>query len=158
DGRTRVGRVPGSRFQYSGGGFALLQLIVEEVTHDQFAHFMQQTVLKPLGMLRATFDENLAVARGIALSYAGLAPAIHYHFSVPAAASLYSDLTDLTRFAMAHLPGKDGEHPGRGVLPPEVLVEMRAPAAQVWGVDVWGLGTELYAKSGTSDHVFGHDG
>src|SRR5215471_996031 len=43
DGHVRVGRAPGSRFEYSGGGFALLQLIVEEVTHDRFAHFMQQT-------------------------------------------------------------------------------------------------------------------
>jgi CubicO group peptidase (beta-lactamase class C family) len=159
DGRTRVGHAPGSRWQYSGGGFALLQLLIEEVTHDRFAHFMQQTVLDPLGMTRSTFDEDAAMARGVATSYGErLAPATHYHFSSPAAASLYSDLMDLTRFAMAHLPGEDGAPPGRGVLPPETLVEMRAPAARVLGVDIWGLGTMLVVKSGASDHVFGHDG
>jgi CubicO group peptidase (beta-lactamase class C family) len=158
DGHARVGRAPGSHFQYSGGGFALLQLIIEEVTHDQFAHFMQQTVLEPLGMVRSTFDEDLAMARGIARSYAGSAPAMHYHFSAPGAASLYSDLADLTRFVMAHLPGEDGVPPGRGELPPETLVEMRAPTAWLLGADFWGLGAQLYVESGASDHVFGHDG
>lgn len=158
DGHVHLGRAPGSRFQYSGGGFALLQLIIEEVTHDQFAQFMQQTVFEPLGMVRSTFDEDLAMARGIARSYAGSAPAMHYHFSAPGAASLYSDLADLTRFVMAHLPGEDGAPPGRGVLPPETLVEMLAPPARMLGADIWGLGAQLYVRSGASDHVFGHDG
>jgi CubicO group peptidase (beta-lactamase class C family) len=158
DGHVRVGRAPGSRFSYSGGGFALLQLIVEEVTQDRFAHFMQQTVFEPLGMERSTFDEDLAMARGIAMSYAGAAPALHYHFSAPGAASLYSNVTDLARFVMAHLPGEDGGPPGRGVLPPGTLVEMRAPMARMLGADIWGLGTMLFVESGVSDHVFGHDG
>jgi CubicO group peptidase (beta-lactamase class C family) len=159
DGHVRVGSAPGSRWQYSGGGFALLQLIVEEVTHDRFEHFMQQTVFEPLGMTRTTFDEDAAMTRGVATSYTeSLAPAAHYHFSAPAAASLYSDLTDLTRFVMAHMRGDDGSPPGRGVLPPETLVEMRVPTARLYGVDVWGLGTQLFAKRETSDYLFGPDG
>jgi CubicO group peptidase (beta-lactamase class C family) len=154
DGHARVGYAPGSRFLYSGAGFTLLQLLIEEVTHDRFAHFMQQTVLDPLGMTRSTFDEDTAMARGVATSYeAALVPATHYHFSSPAAASLYSNLTDLARFALAHLPGEDGAPPGRGVLPPQTVAGMRAPAAS----DIWGLGTALFARSG-ADHVFGHDG
>ena len=35
---------------------------------------------------------------------------------------------------------------------------MRAPAAWMVGADIWGLGTQLYGKSGPSDHVFGHSG
>jgi CubicO group peptidase (beta-lactamase class C family) len=142
-----------------GGGFALLQLLIEEVTHDRFAHFMQQTVLDPLGMAHSTFDEDVAKARGVATSYTTLlAPATQYHFGAPAAASLYSGLADLTRFAIAHLPGEDGAPPGRGVLSPETVAAMRAPTAQLGRRDIWGLGTILYAKSGASDYVFGHDG
>ena len=158
DGHTRVGYAPGSRWLYSGGGFTLLQLLIEEVTHDRFAHFMQQTVLDPLGMTRSTFDEDAAMARGVATSYGeALVPATHYHFSSPAAAALYSDLTDLARFALAHLPGEDGAAPGRRVLSPQTVAAMRAPAARLFGRDIWGLGTTLFAKSG-ADHVFGHDG
>ena len=47
---------------------------------------------------------------------------------------------------------------GARCLAAKTLVEMRAPAARVLGVDIWGLGTMLIAKSRTSDHVFGHDG
>jgi CubicO group peptidase (beta-lactamase class C family) len=83
DGHVRVGLVPGSHFQYSGGGYALLQLVIEEVTHDRFAHFMEQTVLEPLGMARSTFDEDVAMARGVATSYAGSSPTGHYRFSAP---------------------------------------------------------------------------
>jgi len=158
DGHARVGYAPGSRWLYSGGGFTLLQLLIEEVTHDRFAHFMQQTVLDPLGMTRSTFDEDAAMARGAATSYRdALVPATHYHFSSPAAAALYSDLTGLARFALAHLPGEDGAAPGRSVLSPQTVAAMRAPAAQLFGRDIWGLGTMLFAKSGP-DHVFGHDG
>jgi hypothetical protein len=35
---------------------------------------------------------------------------------------------------------------------------MRAPAATKLGVALWGLGAELYGRSGPSDHVFGHIG
>jgi CubicO group peptidase (beta-lactamase class C family) len=164
DGHVRVGYAPGSRWKYSGGGFTLLQLLIEEVTHDRFAHFMQQTVFEPLGMTRTTFDETSAVERGIATSYGpGREPetivrAMHYRFAASAAASLYSDLIDISRFALAHFPGEDGTLPGRGVLPPQMLVDMRAPVVRVFGGGVWGLGTRLYARSGTSDYVFGHDG
>jgi CubicO group peptidase (beta-lactamase class C family) len=70
---------------------------------------------------------------------------------------LYSDLSDGARVALAQLPDKDGAAPGRSVVSPQTVAAMRAPAAQIFGRDIFGLGTMLFAKSGT-DHVFGHDG
>jgi len=158
EGHVRVGRAPGSRWQYSGGGFTLLQTMIEDVTQQTFADYMAQTVFEPLGMARTTFDEDVATVRGIATSYGfDLKPATHYRFTALAAASLYSDIDDLTRFVLAHLPGDDGAPPGRGVLHPETLVTMRTPQAHVYGRDLWGLGTMLLTARG-ADHVFGHDG
>jgi CubicO group peptidase (beta-lactamase class C family) len=158
DGHVHVGRAPGSRWEYSGGGFTLLQLMIEEVTQQSFADYMAQTVLTPLGMERSTFDEDVAESRGIATSYSfDLQPSAHYRFTARAAAALYSDLDDLSRFALAHLAGDDGAPPGRGVLKPATLIEMRTPQARLFGRDLWGLGTMLYTASG-GDHVFGHDG
>ncbi len=37
DGPVRVGEAPGSGWRYSGGGYTLLQLVVEEVTGESFA-------------------------------------------------------------------------------------------------------------------------
>jgi CubicO group peptidase (beta-lactamase class C family) len=41
---------PGSRNQYSGEGFSYLQAVVEEITGKSFVDFMNNDVLKPLGM------------------------------------------------------------------------------------------------------------
>jgi hypothetical protein len=85
-------------------------------------------------------------------------PATHYHFSALAAASLYTSVSDLTRFIQAHLPGPEGERAGRGVLEPLTLQEMRRPHASKFGADIWGLGIILYAGNNTGGFVVGHDG
>ncbi|MBK6705908.1 MAG: serine hydrolase [Caulobacteraceae bacterium] len=45
DGRLRVGAEPGENFLYSGGGYALLQLVIEEVSGEPFNDYMQRAVL-----------------------------------------------------------------------------------------------------------------
>ncbi len=44
DGAVRVGIEPGSAFEYSGGGYTLLQLIVEEVSGQSFNDYMRSAV------------------------------------------------------------------------------------------------------------------
>jgi CubicO group peptidase (beta-lactamase class C family) len=159
EGAVRVGKAPGSGWAYSGGGYTLLQLLIEDVTGESFEDYMQRAVLAPLGMQRSTFllpetgGENLA---GFYDADGG--PATHYRFTATAAASLYTSTADLTGFIQAHLTGSDGERPGRGVLKPETLREMRRPHASQWGQDIWGLGVILYAPNGAGDFIIGHDG
>jgi CubicO group peptidase (beta-lactamase class C family) len=54
-----VGTTPGSFFQYSGGGYEILQLLIEDVTQQPFEKFMTQTILAPLEMTHSTFDYPL---------------------------------------------------------------------------------------------------
>ena len=157
DGRVRVGIEPGTEFHYSGGGYTLLQLLVEEVSGQSFNNYMKATVFDPIGMTRSTFvldDETDAAEffdeRG--------RPTTHYRFTALAAASLYTTTTDMTHFLQAHLKGATGEPPGRGVLRPQTLIEMRRPHASQYGADIWGLGTILFAPNKTGGFVIGHDG
>ena len=46
DGRVRAGAEPGENFLYSGGGYALLQLVIEEVSGEPFNDYMQRAVLR----------------------------------------------------------------------------------------------------------------
>lgn len=85
-------------------------------------------------------------------------PSTHYRFSAVAATSLYTSASDLTRFIQAHLPGKNGEPVGRGVLDPALINEMCRPHASKFGADIRGLGTFLYAKNHKGGFVVGHDG
>lgn len=158
DGRVRVGAEPGSEWRYSGGGYALLQLVIEEVSGQPFEAYMRQAVLDPLELRASTFvlDHD---APDLATFYdVDGTPADHYRFSAPSAAGLYTTAADMTRFLQAQLPGPGGEPPGRGVLQPDTLALMRQPHAFAFGTDIWGLGTMLYAENGSGGHIIGHDG
>ncbi len=51
---------PGERFQYSGEGFYYLQRVLESIADRGFEEYMQEKVLKPLGMVNSTFGWTAA--------------------------------------------------------------------------------------------------
>ncbi len=59
----RVDTLPGSIWRYSGGGYVVAQLVLEDVTGQPFAKLMQDTVLGPIGMTRSTYEQPLPAAR-----------------------------------------------------------------------------------------------
>lgn len=158
DGRTRVGIEPGSEWRYSGGGYTLLQLLIEEVSGQPFNAFMTDRVFNPLGMHRSTFIIEPETDKVAAFYDTDGTEAVHYTFTGLAAASLYTSAADLTRFLAAHVRGPNGEQPGRGVLSIESLRTMREPHGYQMGFEIWGLGTMLLAPNGKGDYVIGHDG
>jgi CubicO group peptidase (beta-lactamase class C family) len=159
DGVVRVGASPGEGWDYSGGGYTMLQLLIEDVTGETFDAYMRRAVMSPLGMSRSTFALPEGGVNNLAPFYdVGGKPAIHYRFAATAAASLYTSVADLTRLIQAHLPGPSGAAPGRGVLRPQTREEMRRPHARELGADIWGLGVILYAPTKAGGHIIGHDG
>lgn len=157
NGIVQVGAQPGSAWRYSGGGYLILQLLIEDVTQEPFNAYMQRAVLQPLGMTGSTFLDP-DVSRLVDFYSAGGSPATHYRFTATGAASLYTSATDLTRFLQAHLDSPEGAPPGQGVLSPAMLEEMQTPEAFLYGLPVWGLGPTLYAPNGAEGYVIGHDG
>jgi CubicO group peptidase (beta-lactamase class C family) len=158
-GAVRVGAPPGAGWRYSGGGFTLLQLVVEERSGESFERHMQHAVLQPLGMAHSTYEWTPASGSRLAACFDtdGTA-ASPRRFTALAAASLYTSASDLVRFLQAHLEGDDGEPPGRGVLSPGTLAAMRKPFGFRIGRGIYGLGTMLYAPGRADEPVIGHDG
>jgi CubicO group peptidase (beta-lactamase class C family) len=156
-GITRVGAKPGTTWRYSGGGYLILQLLIEEVTHERFNDFMRRAVLRPLGMTASTFVDP-DPAHLVDFYDADGSKATHAKFTALAAASLYTSIGDMTRFLEAQLPGPGGAPPGRGVLKPATLEAMRMPQAFLFGMPVWGLGETLYVPNRIGSYVIGHDG
>jgi CubicO group peptidase (beta-lactamase class C family) len=101
----RVDAEPGSRWNYSGGGYTVMQQMMLDVTGKTFPEFMRETVLAPLGMLRSTFEQPPAPARA-ALTAAGHYPdgsevKGRWHvYPEMAAAGLWTTPSDLARFAI----------------------------------------------------------
>lgn len=60
---------PGTKWQYSGEGFVLLQRVVEKIAAKPIAEFMRTTVLEPLGMTRSTFAWSPEIQSGAALGH-----------------------------------------------------------------------------------------
>lgn len=156
-GVVRVGVRPGSEFRYSGGGFTLLQLLIEEVSGEGFDDYIRETVLLPLGMTESTFVVPDPAHLAVFYDENGKR-AIHYRFTALAAASLYTSTNDLMRFLDAQLKGPRGEPVGRGVLRSDTVELMRHPQASIFGLPIWGLGTILYAPNNAGGFIVGHDG
>lgn len=67
-GIIRIYFKPGQKYAYSGEGFKLLQLVIEEITHKTIDELAEEKVFKPLGMTRTGYiwhesfgDDNVAV-------------------------------------------------------------------------------------------------
>ncbi len=90
---VRVESPPGSAFAYSGGGYVLVQLLVEDVTGMPFADAAAELVLQPLGMDSSSFVQH----RGA-----------WHRYPEEAAAGLWTTPTDLARFLVAVQRGAEG--------------------------------------------------
>lgn len=155
---VRVGIEPGSQFIYSGGGYTLLQLLVEEVTGESFDAYMKESVFDPLGMNHSSYIWDDHANDTLAEFYnADGTRSPHYRYTALAATSLYTSLSDLELFFQAHFAGRNDQPVGRNIIKPETVKMMREPHAQAMGIDIWGLGTVLYAPT-DNDFIIGHDG
>ena len=158
-GAVSVGIEPGSEFKYSGGGYTLLQLLTEEVSGQSFASYMKESVFEPLGMIHSTYVWDESSTYLLAEFYdSDSTKSKHYRYTSLAATSLYTSLSDLELFFQAHLEGKNGEPIGRNIIKPETVKIMREPHGRTMGIDIWGLGTVLYATTDGNDFIIGHDG
>lgn len=150
-----VGREPGSDWQYSGGGYLVLQAIVEDVTGMGFAEWMQHTVFGPLGMHRSS-HAYIGSLDNASTSYDSTGKqSASYQYAAAAATGLSASTADLITFAQAQLRDLRG---GASVVSSANIDTMRQPHGRKFGAEIWGLGVMLYAPTASGDFVFGHDG
>jgi len=120
-----VAHPPGEAWLYSNPGFAMLEVMIEDVTGDDYAEFVTREILRPLGMARATYAPPSGP--GAAVPHGGTGErCIDYRWPCRAAAGLYADILDLATFAMAGMTGPAGEPPGRGVVTPASIASMHS--------------------------------
>jgi len=150
----RLIHAPGERHEYSGGGYGLLQLLLEQRTGESFEVSMQALVLDPLGMEQSgpcyaperpedfatpyttRFEEGRDASRHARWR--------HRRFPLAAAAGLYTSAAELGRFVAAHCEA--AERPaGRGVLSP-ASVELLASTSEA--SPRYGLGLQVLPAAG----------
>ncbi len=158
---TRV-RPPGRLASYSNYGAALAGLIVEEVSGEPFAEYIERHIYRPLGIHYATFREPIpaALRPSAVVGYRkedGVYVRQPFEIDgglVPAGGTVMATL-EMAKFMIAHL--HDGRYGDRQILEPATAELMHrtafAPDPRLPGV---ALG---FIESSYNGHrVIGHDG
>jgi CubicO group peptidase (beta-lactamase class C family) len=96
---------PSLKYEYSGGGTTITQLIVQDVTGERYDEWMWKNVLKPIGMTGSTYtqpppaDKQAVLATGYYND--GKPVKGNYHiYPEQAAAGLWTNATDLANYVI----------------------------------------------------------
>jgi CubicO group peptidase (beta-lactamase class C family) len=115
---------PGEKFAYDNSGYVLLGYLIEKISGETYAQFVQENIFTPLQMKDSGYDSNSAIIMHRASGYSngkeGIENAGFIHMTIPfAAGSLYSTVEDLARWEQGLFGGK--------VLSPASLQKMITP-------------------------------
>ncbi len=130
-GTAELSEPVGSTYQYSTVNYAVLGLIVQEVSGGTYEEYVQQQIFTPLAMQHSFTSEADAQPQGLATGH-------NYWFGRPAAADvaynrgilpagyLISSAEDMTHYLIAQL--HEGSYDGTAVLSPAGTAEMHRAA------------------------------
>jgi CubicO group peptidase (beta-lactamase class C family) len=149
----RIEAEPGTKWNYSGGGFTIMQQMVVDVTKQPFPEVVHDAVLGPIGMKHSTYEQPLpSTMEPAAVPYNFDGAAVTggaYTCPEMAAAGLWTTPSDLAEYVMEvqrSLAGKSNR-----VLTQAMTEEMLKP-----GMGSWGLGVQIGGAE--SDRYFSHGG
>jgi CubicO group peptidase (beta-lactamase class C family) len=173
---------PGTRWGYSTAGIDVLGRVVEVVSGQPYAEFLQARLFGPLGLKDTTFWPTAAQAKRLAQTYVPNAQtkkieptSIHYMYGGAitdrarpplGGAGLFSTAEDVAKFYQMMLRG--GAVRGRQILKPATVAELtRKQTGELKARPgmAWGLGfcviedpTQMEANRPLSPGTFGHGG
>jgi CubicO group peptidase (beta-lactamase class C family) len=146
---------PGSKWQYSGGGYTIMQLLLEEKTNMDFAIYMKKNVFEPLGMTSTDYRWTEDINKKAAKPYDKNGnPLRNRRFTALAAAGLQTNIEDLAKFAELSI-NKDTENL-KGVLKAETIDLMQKTVLPSSDEGESGLGYYKTMKYGLP--IIGHGG
>jgi CubicO group peptidase (beta-lactamase class C family) len=150
---------PGTTPAYSNYATSMAGYIVQRVSGQPFDDYIDEHILKPLGMTHSTFRQPLPdslqplMSKGYGL---GSQPPKHFEFVEPAPAGSSSvSAIDMTHLMIAHL--QDGQFDGTQILKPETAKLMHARQFEnMPGMNAMALG--FYEETRNGHRIIGHGG
>lgn len=155
----RLQSEPGGKWNYSGGGYAVMQQILVDVAKEPFPTLLHDVVLVPVGMTHSTYQQPLPLTfqSDAATPYRddGTAVAGGAHtYPEMAAAGLWTTPSDLARYEIEVERSLDGK--ANHVLSKELTQQMLTPGKGEWGlgVEIGGSATDPYFTHGGANEGF----
>jgi len=145
---------PGARWSYSNTGYIIMGRVVEKVTGEPFARFLERRILKPLDMAHTHYEPTPdadGLARGhMSFALGGAEPAPPEAPGwLGAAGGIYSTAGDLAKWDLGLMEGK--------VLKPDALKLMTKPRELSSGkMAEYGCGLSVGRRNGET--VWSHSG
>ena len=147
-----IDRVPGTQFQYSNAGYAILQQLAMDVAGESFETLARQRIFQPLGMNHSSFE--LALSGNLSAGHQADGNPVdikRYVYPIQAAGGLWSTTEDYARFLIEIQKSYNGE--SDEIITRELAQEMLSPHA----ARQYGLGVFMREMDGEI-HYFGHLG
>ena len=160
----QLSRPPGSAFEYSNMNYNLLGLIVEAVSGESYAAYIQDHIFGPLDMRHSYTTRTEAQQNGLALGH-------RYWFAYPVAAPdlplprgslpagyLLSSTEDMSHYLIAQL--NEGRYGDAQILSPAGIAEMHCPAAEfsMMGVSLGQYGMGWFINDRDQVRIVSHSG
>lgn len=139
---ARLTREAGVSFSYSNTAYNLLELLVEEVSDQEFSDYMEQEVLKPLGMKHSDFTWDRTWNPQVPVGYdLHNNPIPVYVYPEKGSGGLFSTAEDIAVFTIAGMAGRGKND--QEVLDPETVWTLYEPVSKEIGI--YGLVYDAYA-------------
>jgi CubicO group peptidase (beta-lactamase class C family) len=143
----RVDIVPGTIHRYSGGGYMIVQKLLEDTLNQPFPDIMLATVFEPWGMANSTFEIPLPeelwskAASGHRMDGSMIPGGWHFHPEMGSGASIWSTPSNIAQFAINVMQSYMGQ-PDE-VLSQDLAIQMLTPMFEDRG-----LGPKVYDDGG----------
>ncbi|MEO5563499.1 MAG: serine hydrolase domain-containing protein [Chitinophagaceae bacterium] len=119
---------PSTRFQYSGGGTTISQLIIKDITGMPYDEYMKKTVLQPIGMTNSSYTQPPTDTKNLTTAYyrnGGAVKGKYHVYPEQAAAGLWTTPTDLAKYIIENQLGYEGK--SSKVLSPDIMKQRMTP-------------------------------
>ncbi len=152
--KVEVYTTPGSKWKYSGGGYTIMESVVEDISGLPLEEYMDNHIFLPIEMFNSTFEQPLSSAHSSKASAGhnsrgNAIPGLWNNYPEQAAAGLWTTPTDLAKYCIEIHEILSCKK--QGVLAKETVELMLTKHKKEWG-----LGPRL-DKQGDS-LLFGHGG
>jgi len=151
----------GLHSSYSNSGAGIVSAVLEKISGRAFTAFVEQTVLRPLGMTSASFAPDPTGHSRLITGYDadGHTAIPYWHTLYPAFGAINVSTRDMVPFVQLFL--NRGRHGSRQLVSQRGIARMETPATTLAarsGLDYgYGLGVYSYERRGVAFHGHGGD-
>lgn len=152
--KVEIDTIPGSIWRYSGGGYTVMEKVVEDVSGLSLDDYMSKNILLPIGMNNSTYQQPISkkFQNNISAAYddnGKLIKGLWNNYPEQAAAGLWTTPSDLAMYCIEIQDIVQGKK--EGVLTKETVDKMLSKHKNDWG-----LGPSLQNEKDSL--IFGHGG